>query len=319
MNPPRHSDTRIGRWMAGFGFPTFSLSLLFTFTLLSGLVLLIPDGSSALSRFAEEFRIWCFGYDPDTGRMQTVWVVLLFVNPAILAAFLWLVWGREIRRAWGEQRQGVIRAAIWGAVAVALFSVGFAFFDLPEADDGYEFPAEELRTAYVVPEFSFEDQHGQQVTNTTFAGDVVILTSIYSVCPTACPLILQQAKRVLEAVDPEIRGDIRVVGITMDPERDTRDSLRSMAERQGVDGDVFRLLSGPPEPIFALLDRLGIERRTDPETGLIDHTNAFLLVDRSGRIAYRFTLGEVQEEWLQQALVLLLNEERPASNEQARR
>ncbi|MNC96767.1 hypothetical protein D3C83_142260 [compost metagenome] len=62
------------------------------------------------------------------------------------------------------------------------------------------------------------------------------------------------------------------------------------------------------------LDALGVARTRDPETGVIDHANLFVLVDRDGRVAYRFTLGERQERWLVQALRLLLAERRTATS-----
>jgi protein SCO1/2 len=46
----------------------------------------------------------------------------------------------------------------------------------------------------------------------------------------------------------------------------------------------------------------------DTDTGLIDHANLFILIDREGRVAYRFTLGERQQDWLGNALRLLLGE-----------
>ncbi len=51
----------------GWRFPIITLSLLFFVTLLMGSVLIIPPGQSALAAFAEDFKIWCFGYDPETG------------------------------------------------------------------------------------------------------------------------------------------------------------------------------------------------------------------------------------------------------------
>jgi protein SCO1 len=53
---------------------------------------------------------------------------------------------------------------------------------------------------------------------------------------------------------------------------------------------------------------MGIERVRNAETGLIDHANLFLVIDRQGRVAYRFTLGDRQEQWLVSALRLLLAE-----------
>ena len=56
-----------------------------------------------------------------------------------------------------------------------------------------------------------------------------------------------------------------------------------------------------------------VARKRDPETGVIDHANLFLLIDREGRLAYRLGLGERQQRWLTSALRVLLDEKGPAS------
>ena len=59
-----------------------------------------------------------------------------------------------------------------------------------------------------------------------------------------------------------------------------------------------------------VLDHYGFSRTKNLETGIIDHTNLFILVDRAGKIAFRFSLGEVQEAWLEDALRLLIAEDK---------
>jgi cytochrome oxidase Cu insertion factor (SCO1/SenC/PrrC family) len=54
---------------------------------------------------------------------------------------------------------------------------------------------------------------------------------------------------------------------------------------------------------------LQIARERNPQTGMIDHANLFIVLDRKGTIAYRFTLGEHQEHWLARALQLLTREQ----------
>ena len=72
---------------------------------------------------------------------------------------------------------------------------------------------------------------------------------------------------------------------------------------------LYHLVPGEPADVERLLDRMQIARARDPETGVISHANLFLLVDRNGRIAYRFGLGERQQRWLTSALKILLHEE----------
>ena len=60
--------------------PAFMLELVLLYKALLIAILLIPNSSSALGSFAEEFKIWCFGYDPATGRMQSAYVVVMLAD-----------------------------------------------------------------------------------------------------------------------------------------------------------------------------------------------------------------------------------------------
>ena len=121
-------------------------------------------------------------------------------------------------------------------------------------------------------------------------------------------MILAQARRVVDALTPEERAEVTVVAVTLDPARDDRKALAALAAAQGVAAPAWRLVTGEPARVEATLDAMGITRRRNPETGVIDHANLFLVIDRAGRVAYRFTLGDLQERWTASALRSLVAE-----------
>jgi len=57
-------------FLIGGGFPVFTISLLACWEVFLIGMLLVPPSPSAFGSFAEDFRIWCFGYDPATGRTE---------------------------------------------------------------------------------------------------------------------------------------------------------------------------------------------------------------------------------------------------------
>lgn len=81
---------------ASWRFPVVALSLLFFASTLMGALLLVPAGDDALGAFARDFKIWCFGYDPATGRLRTVYVVMLLADPILLAGLVTIVWWRPL-------------------------------------------------------------------------------------------------------------------------------------------------------------------------------------------------------------------------------
>ena len=126
-------------------------------------------------------------------------------------------------------------------------------------------------------------------------------------------MILNQVKRAVARLDEEQRNDVHIIAVTLDPANDTVEALADMADAQKVSAPAFHLLTGSSDDVNDVLDHMGIERKTDPETGIIDHTNLFLLVDRTGKVAYRFSLGELQEDWMVEAVKILCAEPEPRS------
>jgi protein SCO1/2 len=170
------------------------------------------------------------------------------------------------------------------------------------------FPAEAIRTSFAPPRLELEDQSGAHVSLDALRGKVVVLTGVYASCSLTCPMIMAQTRRVYYSVPEELRSSVVVVAVTLDPEHDDRARRAEMAKAQGLVAPAFRLVGGAPADVNEVLDGLSIMRKRDPATGIIDHTNVFAVVDKKGRLAYRFTLGTEQEKWLSQALVQLAKE-----------
>lgn len=101
------------------------------------------------------------------------------------------------------------------------------------------------------------------------------------------------------------------VAITLDPENDSVSKLNYLADAQGVSAPMFQFLTGDCVEVNHVLDKIGLERFRD-ENGVIQHTNLYLVIDRTGKVAYRFSLGELQEDWLVEALKLVCAEQEPA-------
>jgi protein SCO1/2 len=298
---------RLERFLSGGGFPSFALSLLVFYEILLLVLLFMPAAETGLGAFADDFRVWCFLYDPATGQTDWGYVTGMIVPPLMVGAILALLW-------WGPLRERLSRpAALAGPVLAAVMIVGGAagaFAALGAVPDRGElpFPAEEIRTAHRPPELSLVNQAGESVDLSRLRGSVVMLTAVYASCPHTCPVILAQAKRVIGELTAEERADLRLVGVTMDPAHDTPEVLADLAGRHGMERPLYNLVTGEPAEVERILDEMGITRHRDPETGVIDHANLFLLLDREGKIAYRLTLGDRQERWLVSALRVLLRE-----------
>jgi protein SCO1/2 len=130
------------------------------------------------------------------------------------------------------------------------------------------------------------DQNGQKVGLDVDRGKPVLLAMFYGSCPSACPLLISTAKRVMAGLDGGAASDVRVLLVSFDPQRDTPDALRRIAAERGLDDVRWRLASAPDEQVRDLAALLGVQYRRLPD-GNFNHTSSIVLLDRSGRIAAR--------------------------------
>lgn len=321
MRPESRDDAEVVgpgplRLLGGSGFALFVLFTLLFSTLFTGALILVPAADTGLGAFARDFRTLCLAADPASGRAPLGAALAMLSAPVLMAAFVALAWARPLAALRHRGPRPLALPAVlalattWTAAAgLVLTNPPPAGVDLAEAP----FPAASLRTSFQAPSFRLVNQLGESLDSADLQGRVVVLTSVYAHCPSACPMILAQAKQAAAALTPEEREGVRFVAVTMDPVRDTPEVLHELAGAQGLDPPTWQLLSGPPEHVNSLLDRMGLAREVDPATGLIEHSNLFLVLDRRGTVAYTFALGELQERWLIEALRLLVAERPPAA------
>jgi len=303
---------RIRIFLVGGEFPAFALSLLVCWVAFIAVMLFLPADSEGLGAFAEEFRVWCFGYDPATGRTESAYVMSMLLPQVMLAGMILGLWWEPLRAM--RRRPRALAAYVASAVLlVAGAVVGFTFSGATAPTGEMPFPAEALRTAYAPPELILTNQLEQSIDLAALRGNVVVLTAVYASCPHTCPAILSQAKAAIAELDSADRADLRLVAVTLDPKNDSPEVLGGLANNHGLDAPLWNLVTGEPAEVERTLDRMQMARERDPETGIINHANLFLLIDRDGRLAYRLGLGERQQRWLVSALRVLLREETSAA------
>lgn len=112
------------------------------------------------------------------------------------------------------------------------------------------------------------------------------IAMVYTNCGSACPQIVADMKR-LEAAFPHLG----LVLVSIDPERDTPDQLRSFFTGTRLN-DRWTLLSGSDDSIAMLAAVLGVRYRQVSATDFL-HSNVITVLDGQGNIVYRQeALGE---------------------------
>lgn len=303
-------EERLENFFNHWKFPIFALSTVLFLDIFMFGIFLLPQSTSFWGTMVQDFKVWCFGYDPTTGRVEWSYVVSMIVSSVVLMSTIFLAWGGRLLK---QAKQSILSFFPYVLVSFTFVTTIVAAFVLlyrpaSSSIDPNVFPAEQLRTMHIPPTFRLLNQDQQQVGLQQFRGKVILLTAVYSTCGYTCPMILAQIKRVIATLTPEQRKALRVMAITLDPARDTPKQLKAMADAHKVSTPFFNLLTGDVSSVNRVLDWFNFSRKRDPKTGMIDHVNLFLLIDSQGKIAYRFTLGKQQESWLTQALRLLIRE-----------
>ena len=137
------------------------------------------------------------------------------------------------------------------------------------------------------PDFQLVDQDQRPVTLAALRGFFVVLDFIYTTCPGPCPILTSSHVTLQRSLSPELRARTRFVSISLDPEQDTPQVLRTYASARGVDLATWSFLTGPPAQVADVVSRYGVGtvRQSD---GTINHLVITFLIDANGQVAQRY-------------------------------
>lgn len=155
-------------------------------------------------------------------------------------------------------------------------------------------PATGDTTFHHIRPFAFVDQDSQVITNTTFAGKAYVADFFFTSCPTICPKVKQQMKRIYDKYQDDDR--LKMLSITIDVKRDTVGRLKEYAEGLGVSTDKWHFVTGDKDEIYDIAeDYLSIAREDPDAPGGFDHSGWVILLDENGRIR-SFANGTIPEK-----------------------
>ncbi|KHG64913.1 electron transporter [Thermus sp. 2.9] len=176
---------------------------------------------------------------------------------------------------------------LWLPLAL-LALLGVAYLFLPK---GHSFHGTRLMNPKPV-DFTLEGPKGP--VRLADLGEVVLLFFGYVHCPDVCPTTLLALKRAYEGLSPAEQARVRVVFVSVDPERDSPEVADRYAKNFHPS---FLGLSGSPEAIQEVAQRFGVYYQKTQYRGpgeyLVDHT-ATTFVVRGGRLVLLFSPEKVE-------------------------
>jgi protein SCO1/2 len=127
------------------------------------------------------------------------------------------------------------------------------------------------------------DAAGQRFTLRAMAGAPLLVTMFYGDCHAACPVVIETLKRTVTALGPEGKR-LRILLISLDPKRDTPQSLGMMAGMQHLDPAQYRLAVARDDSDTRMLaSALNIRFRA-LDNGEISHTTRIALLNADGSV-----------------------------------
>jgi protein SCO1/2 len=135
------------------------------------------------------------------------------------------------------------------------------------------------------------------VDSNAFRGKLMLVFFGYVNCPDVCPTSLAAMNEVLNGMTPEERAKIQPLLISVDPARDTPESLKNYAAyfHPSLIG-----VTGTPEQIATIAKAFGagyVRQPTRPDGGYaVDHSASTYLVGKDGRLAATLPYGAPADE-----------------------
>lgn len=140
----------------------------------------------------------------------------------------------------------------------------------------------------LMPDLEFEltrAEDRETVTEAAYDDKIKVMYFGFTSCPDMCPLTLARFSQALQQMDEEDADEVRVLFVSVDPERDTPERLAKYVDSFG---ERFVGLRGPIPYLRDLTKRyrttFGYGKPDDSGFYDVSHSNAAFIFDRDGEI-----------------------------------
>ena len=134
--------------------------------------------------------------------------------------------------------------------------------------------------------FSFTNQDGKTFTENDVAGKVFVTEYFFTTCPSICPRMNTNMKKVYEQYKHD--DNFLILSHTCDPETDSAQRLKRYADSLGADTKKWVFLTGRKDSLYyQARNSYKIDDPNNNVTNIEDdflHSQFFALVDKKGRV-----------------------------------
>jgi len=137
---------------------------------------------------------------------------------------------------------------------------------------------------HTISDFNLTNEDGQPISTSDWKNKIVIVDFFFSHCPSICPAMTNNLKKVARAFKND--DDILINSFTVDPIRDSAAQLKSFSRRMNIDNSNWHLITGEKKEIYRLARNSFFIVATDGDGGPGDfiHSEKLVLIDKQKRI-----------------------------------
>lgn len=169
----------------------------------------------------------------------------------------------------------------------------------------------ELKPGMVFPdrslyqlESAWTSDVGRKVRLAVLQGKPQVVAMMFTSCEFACPLIVNDMKRIEAALPESVRTNTGFLLVSFDTERDTPEKLQAFRTRMGLATERWTLVRGETDDVRELAALLGVNYRKDAR-GQYAHSNLISLLNANGEVAFQQSgLNIAIEEMVKRTTVL---------------
>ena len=139
-------------------------------------------------------------------------------------------------------------------------------------------------TYQTIPDFAFVSQYGDTVTAKTLDNKIYVADFFFTSCPTICPKMKVQLKRVYEKYTGNT--NVMMLSHSIDPIHDSVPVLKEFADNLGITGRQWLFVTGDREKIYDIAQGSYMVTAQADSTapGGVVHSGAFILIDKAKHI-----------------------------------
>jgi protein SCO1/2 len=135
-------------------------------------------------------------------------------------------------------------------------------------------------------EGNWKSESNKNVNWSSLKGTNYVMTMIFTNCTYACPVIVNDMKKVEAQLSNKELKKVKFLLVSMDPERDTPEALLKFAKQYDIDLNRWQLLTSNESNVSEVAAVLGLKYKKETD-GSYSHSNIITVLNKDGEINFQ--------------------------------